>query len=1154
MPDLDRPSPTRPTGQPRGLAAGEDATAQELASPLVRATLAQRYITDVKAAIGGHVAALVATLVVMWAEVPHRPLLIWAASGLVGAALRAWLRNRAAAEPSVERAMRLMFMGTLIAAVFWSVGTALACIHLDATHVAMALLITAGLTAASTGTLVAHPPSFYLFASALLGAGAVSIPVGGVTAPRLGLVLLVVVFGVVMVAIYRRSHGQLISYLITTGRLVEVEERLRRVVDTARDLIWEVDADGRWTYLSPAVEEIYGGPASALLGRSFVERIRPDYHQLMLSGLRVIAKGDELRDRVAVHVDLQGHEKYLSVNAGPLRDDDGTIIGAGGTARDITERVEREQAIAQVAQQGQFLRLLINNTPDLIFYKDGQGVYRGCNHAFAQLIEQDEAAILGHADAELYDAEHAAAFGKSDDAAFVTRQPVRNEELVMMPDGRMAHLETVKTPFFTDRGERLGLLGISRDVTDRKETENRMRDLADKADRATRMKSAFLANMSHEIRTPMNGLLGMLELLIDTDLTPEQKRLAEVSQTSAESLLSLLNDILDFSKIEAGHLELEQVPFDVTRVLAAAVRLMAARAEERHDELLLDIRPDMPTRVIGDPGRIRQVMTNLVSNAIKFTENGEVVVEVSVAGERDGNPLVTFAVRDTGIGIPLEKQRAIFEEFAQADVSITRRYGGTGLGLSISTRLVTAMGGQLEVQSEVGKGSTFFFTIPLTTDDSPVIGADTPTHASLHDISAIVVDDNATNRRIVREFLEGAGSHVEEAASVTDALARMRAAVVAGTPFDLAVLDLLMPDRSGFDMARDVGADAALHATHMMILTSAGVPGDSKIARDLGIGAYMSKPVSRFEFLWAASALLARTQEPGAPRPTLITRYQAREALTSLNILLAEDGEVNQQVASAMLRKRGHLVDIVDNGRKAVEAVRAKRYDVVLMDVQMPELDGIEATKQIRGDPLTKELPIVAVTAHAFLEERERCFAAGMNGFLSKPFKAHELFAAVEGWSGNADTGASGMMTPTHRGRTPAINAAIVPPVPVAAAAADGTLPVDLAGFRALMREAGVESIVDETIAAFLREAPVSMDRLRTGIGAGDAKAIASAAHALKGASGSIRATRLAAVLEQMEAAGKAGDLAVATALAADTHAAYSEAIESINAQQLRPA
>jgi len=261
---------------------------------------------------------------------------------------------------------------------------------------------------------------------------------------------------------------------------------------------------------------------------------------------------------------------------------------------------------------------------------------------------------------------------------------------------------------------------------------------------------------------------------------------------------------------------------------------------------------------------------------------------------------------------------------------------------------------------------------------------------------------------------------------------------------------------------------------------------------------------------------------------------------------------IQQQVASAMLRKRGHLVDIVDNGREAVAAVRAKRYDVVLMDVQMPELDGIEATKQIRDNPLTKELPIVAVTAHAFLEERERCFAAGMNGFLSKPFKAHELFAAVEGWSGNADTGASGMMTPTHRGRTPAINAAIVPPVPVAAA--EGTPPVDLAGFRALMREAGVESIVGETIAAFLREAPVSMDKLRKGIGAGDAKAIASAAHALKGASGSIRATRLAAVLEQMEAAGKAGDVAEATALAVDTHAAYSEAIDSINAQQRRPA
>ena len=1159
MSDLNDPTSAASSGQPIGLAAGTDAMGQETAHVPIRAALAKRYIDDVGAALGGQLAALAAAVVVMWSAVPHPALLVWFAGGVAAIGLRAWLRSRASREVDPARATRLMFIGTVAATIGWGVGGAVACVTLAPTHLALALLIAAGLTAASTSTLVAHPPSFHAFAGVLLGSVAIGIPFGGASSVRLTLVLLVLVFWLVMAVIYGRTHRQLIEHLLTTERLAAAQERLRRVLDAARDLIWEVDAKGRWTYLSPAVEELYGCRATDLIGQPFIDRIRTDYRELMLSGLRVIAKGDELLDRIAVHTDVHGQEKYVSVNAGPLHDEEGRIVGAVGTARDITERMEREQAIAQVAQQGLFLRSMINNTPDLIFYKDAQGVYRGCNSAFARLLEQDESAILGHSDRELYDEEHAEAYFKSDEAAFKARKPVRTQSLELMPDGRMAHLETVKTPIFTEQGERLGLLGISRDVTDRKEAEDRMRDLAEKADRATRMKSAFLANMSHEIRTPMNGLLGMLELLIDTDLTPEQLRLAEVSQTSAESLLSLLNDILDFSKIEAGHLQLEEAPYDITRVLAAAVRLMTARAEEHHDELLLDIRPEVPTHLIGDPGRVRQVITNLVSNAIKFTEHGEVVVEVSVADMRDGNPMIAFAVRDTGIGIPEDKQRAIFEEFAQADASITRRYGGTGLGLSISTRLVTAMGGQLQVKSEVGKGSTFYFTIPVKADLSPLIGGDTPTHASLHGISAIVVDDNATNRRIVREFLQGAGSRVEEAPSVAVALDKLRAAAAAGTPFDLAVLDLLMPDRSGFDMAGDVSADPALHATHMMILTSAGSPGDSKIARDLGIGAYMSKPVSRFEFLWAASALLARTHEAGTPRPSLITRYHAREAMTPLTILLAEDGEVNQQVASAMLRKRGHTVDIVDNGVAAVKAVLLKRYDVVLMDVQMPELDGIAATKQIRQNPLTHDLPIVAVTAHAFLEERERCFAAGMNRFLSKPFKSHELFAAVEGWSAHTDGGAPGAVTATNRGRTPAFNAVVPAPaadaaVAPAAPAPAAPPPVDIEGFRASMREAGVESIVEETIAAFLREAPRNMDKLRKAISAGDAKAIGSAAHAMKGAAGSLRAARLALLLEQMEAAGKAGDVPAATGLMPEMHGAYSEAIDFMSAQLPRPA
>src|SRR6059036_4002754 len=454
--------------------------------------------------------------------------------------------------------------------------------------------------------------------------------------------------------------------------------------------------------------------------------------------------------------------------------------------------------------------------------------------------------------------------------------------------------------------------------------------------------------------------------------------------SSSEALLTILNDILDYSKIEAEHLELEAISFDLPKVVHATATLLAVRAREKHLELTVDVPRDVPHMVRGDPTRVRQVLMNLIGNAIKFTEQGEVDVSAAVVGYHDDRTSVRFRVRDTGIGISDEQLATIFDEFTQADASMTRRYGGTGLGLAISRKLVALMGGQLSVTSEVGRGSEFSFTLRLPVERSAA--AATPGRAaSLGGRRLLVVDDNETNRRILRDMLGAEGVAVHEAA---------RAA--AGTPFDIAILDAQMPDQDGFELAAAVRADPDLAATKLLILTSAGQRGDGERCRQMGIQAYLTKPIARADLIEAVGTVLVEAPPAGAA-PTLITRHSIAESRHTLRILLAEDNPVNQQVATAMLVKRGHQVDVVGNGREAVDAIGTHDYDLVLMDIQMPEMDGFAATAAIRALPRGRTIPIIALTSDALSGERERCLDRGMTGYVAKPFKAHDLFAAIEG-------------------------------------------------------------------------------------------------------------------------------------------------------------
>jgi two-component system, sensor histidine kinase and response regulator len=652
---------------------------------------------------------------------------------------------------------------------------------------------------------------------------------------------------------------------------------------------------------------------------------------------------------------------------------------------------------------------------------------------------------------------------------------------VMILVARRAHLTLVEHLQVTAR------LAVSEDAAKRAEAV--MREARDLAERVAQARSAFLANMSHEIRTPMNAVLGFVELILDTELSTEQRRALELVRSSSEALLMILNDILDYSKIEAEHLELESIPFDVSKVVHATASLLAVRAREKHLELLAEVAPEVPRAVRGDPTRLRQVLMNLIGNAIKFTEQGEVVVSV-IATATDGSATLRFAVRDTGIGIAPEHVGSVFREFTQADSTMTRRYGGTGLGLAISQRLVRLMGGEIGVKSEVGRGSEFSFTIALPVETAP------PTRAAglaaLGGRRMLIVDDNQTNRRILREMLGAEGIKVDEASTAAEGLEALRR-----VRYDLAILDVQMPDMDGFQLATSVRGEKKIARTNLLMLTSAGQRGDGERCRELGIRGYLTKPLSRADLLEALGTVLAPQDDSGAP--DVVTRHTIAESRKALRVLLAEDNPVNQQVAVAMLVKRGHEVFVASNGREAVDAVGNREYDVVLMDIQMPEMDGLEATHAIRALPKGKDLPIIGLTAHALSGERERCISHGMTDYLAKPFKAHELFALVEGTS-----------SPKER--------AVGQPATL-------TPPVDFDGFRTTMREAGAESALYSIIDTFVRQAPDRLAALAAAVASGTGVDIAKAAHVYRGAAATIGAGELAELLERVETAARAGDI-----------------------------
>ncbi len=975
---------------------------------------------------------------------------------------------------------------------------------------------------------------------------------------------------------YRHKNGTLVS-TIWTARWSESEQlmfavahdnterklaeekliQLSSIVESSNDAIYSTDLNSIIISWNGAAERLHGYAAEEVIGKSILLLFPPGCEDEESRILERIRRGERVEHYDTVRVKKDGRLTEMSLTISPIKNAAGEITGASKIARDITERKQVEEILkASENMQRQLAARqsgILDALPAHICLLDGAGNILEVNNEWKQFATANDYRGINFGVGSNYieTCENAAG-----DCAEDARQAADICRAVL--SGEVAHYEmeypchsptekrwfkqTVTSLNKVKKEKQAGAVIMHVNITERKRIEEELEQTRDAALESTRMKSEFLANMSHEIRTPMNGVIGMTGLLLETDLSARQHEYTKTIETSADALLTVIDDILDFSKIEAGQLRFEKLDFDIRATVESTVEILAERAQSKGLEIASLVHSDVPTLIGGDPGRLRQILTNLIGNAVKFTEQGEVTVNVRKQSDAGKYITLRFEVIDTGIGISVEAHKQLFQAFVQADGSTTRKYGGTGLGLAISKQLAELMDGEIGIESEPGRGSTFWFTARFEKQAAQTLAVQTDKDVSLEAVRILIVDDNRTNRKIFLHQTTSWGMIAAEADSGAGALEQMRAAAARGEPFEIALLDLMMPEMDGFELARAIKADSTISGTRLILLPSYGKRGHGLTASEIGIAAYLQKPVRQSQLYNCLKTLLtgASSVNQGIKQSKqLVTKHSLREISFPQNnvsaaiagkarILVAEDNAVNREVIIAQLKSLGYAPDVVENGREAVEALQKSEYAVVLMDCQMPEMDGFEATEKIRsGEVDARHQIIIAITANALDGDRQKCLAAGMDDYLSKPAKIESLRQKLEQWTVSTAGETNHLPETSNNVSENELRQVIDHSV--------------LEGYKEY-QQPGEPDLVGKLIDLFARDTTARLSTLKQAVADADTGLIKREAHNAKGAAGNIGALRMADICRELEQ--KASITADANVLVSRLESEFNRVVE----------
>jgi PAS domain S-box-containing protein len=882
------------------------------------------------------------------------------------------------------------------------------------------------------------------------------------------------------------------------------EERFRHIVESVPNGIVMVDQEGRIVLFNSQAERLFGYAKEELLDQPIELLIPWRYREMQLQHRGKFFDLPQSRTTDAglelYGVRKDGSEFPVEVGLNPLEAPGGIHVLA--SVVDITERKAADDRLRHSEER---FRAMIENVKDhAIFMLDPEGRVLTWNKGAERLRGYKSEEIIGKHYSCLFPREDCET-GKPEKLLQAARDEgqCEDEGWRLRKDGSKFWANVVIAAVRDKGGTLIGFSNVTGDLTRRRRIEEELTFAKEEADAANQAKSAFLANISHEIRTPMTGIIGMAGLLGDTELSPEQREYCEIIRRSSESLLTVINEVLDFSKVESGKLELEIIDFDLRSAVAEVTDLFAKQAADKRIEFITSIPDDVPTDLRGDPGRLRQIISNLVNNGLKYTAEGKVIVGVALLEETETHVNLRFTVSDTGIGIPKNKIEKLFTSFTQIDASISRRYGGTGLGLAICKNLVELMDGEIGVDSEPEKGSTFWFTLRLLKQPEHVretLGA----HANFSGLRMLIVDGNSASRAVIEHYLSSLGITNQSAEDGPAALELLRVASAKGEPYDLAIIEFMLPGMDGHELAQIIRNHSEFGALKLLLLTSVGKTGAEKLAKAAGVDGYLTVPVNRARLVECLAVLMGQAPKSDSSN-ILSTRPMLTEHNSSprLRVMVADDNHINQKVISSLLNKMGHRADVVADGKEALEAFKLVPYDVLLMDVQMPEIDGFEACRQIRAleESKGRHTPIIAITAHARKEDREKCLAAGMDDYVSKPIKPRDLRAALA----RRMTGARII---------PSTNSAPQSPI-------HG----DVLNFsEALSLVGGNRELLCEIARIFLDQYPKLLEKTHQALSRSDFELLGGAAHTLASSVGQLAGQRAFAAAKKLEQVSNEGN------------------------------